>query len=252
MSSSHGSFVWYELMTSDPRGAEDFYRRVVGRGDCPADGSHLSYTMFTTADVASGSLAPLSTTGARPGWLAYVEVDDVDAGAAHAARSGGVIRRSPTDIPNIGRFAVVSDPQGGTVALFKPLPSESEIRPPTSSVSVGWHELHAANRDEALTFYAGLFGWTKGRALDMGDMGIYQLFDHDGASIGGMMTKPATVPGPFWLFYFNVKAIQPAITRVRQAGGEILNGPHQVPGGSWIVQCLDPQGGLFALVEQNT
>lgn len=62
------------------------------------------------------------------------------------------------------------------------------------------------------------------------------------------MTKPANVPTPAWLFYFNVAAIDAAAERVRSGGGQIINGPMEVPGGSWIVQCLDPQGAMFALV----
>jgi predicted enzyme related to lactoylglutathione lyase len=249
MSSSHGSFVWYELMTSDPKAAEAFYRRVIGWDGEKIALPHLSYTMFTSTEAPTGSTAQADAT-ARPGWLGYVAVDDVDVGAARAIDTGGAVRRQPTDIPDAGRFAVISDPQGGTLALFKPLPDGRVTPMPLKSLgSVGWHELHAGDRVAALAFYSGLFGWTKGRSLDMGEMGIYQMFDHGAEAIGGMMTKPSTIPSPFWLFYFNVEAIQPAITRVGEAGGQILNGPHQVPGGSWIVQGLDPQGGLFALVE---
>ncbi len=63
-----------------------------------------------------------------------------------------------------------------------------------------------------------------------------------------MMTKPAAVPVPSWLYYFNVDAIDASAERVRAGGGTIINGPNEVPGGSWVIQCLDPQGAAFALV----
>ncbi|MEO8716189.1 MAG: VOC family protein, partial [Acetobacteraceae bacterium] len=75
-----------------------------------------------------------------------------------------------------------------------------------------------------------------------------QLFAAGDAAIGGMMTKADAVPAPFWLYYFNVDDIQAAAARVKDKGGQVLNGPHEVPGPMWIVQCSDPQGAMFALV----
>jgi len=63
-----------------------------------------------------------------------------------------------------------------------------------------------------------------------------------------MFTKPAAEPAPYWLYYFNVAEIEAAAARVKDKGGQVVNGPHQVPGGSWIIQCIDPQGAMFALV----
>ena len=100
----------------------------------------------------------------------------------------------------------------------------------------------------AFDFYARLFGWTKADAIDMGAMGIYQLFATGGAPVGGMMTKTPETPQPFWLYYFNVEAIDAAIARVEEGGGTLVNGPHEVPGGSFIAQCLDPQRAMFAMV----
>ena len=65
--------------------------------------------------------------------------------------------------------------------------------------------------------------------------------------IGGMFTKPATIPAPFWLYYFNVDDIDATAQRVKAGGGEILDGPLEVPGGSWVIRCADPQGAVFAL-----
>jgi uncharacterized protein len=116
---------------------------------------------------------------------------------------------------------------------------------------VGWHELYAANGAEAFAFYSKFFGWTKADALDMGAMGIYQIFAIENTPAGGIMTKMEAMPIPFWLFYFNVENINAAAQRVKAAGGQVVLGPHQVPGGSWIIQCGDPQGAMFALVEPH-
>jgi uncharacterized protein len=158
----------------------------------------------------------------------------------------------PTDIPNIGRFAMVADPQGAVFNLFKPV---SDMPPPPPDPAtpglVGWHELMAADGEKAFAFYADLFGWTKDEAIDMGAMGRYQLFAAGGAAIGGMMTKPADVPAPFWGYYFQVDAIGAALERLKAASGKVINGPMEVPGGSWIVQGVDPQGAMFSLVSRK-
>ena len=113
---------------------------------------------------------------------------------------------------------------------------------------VGSHELYASDWESAFAFYAGQFGWTKATSVDMGPMGTYQLFAAGGDPIGGMMTKPQSMPSPAWQYYFNVGEIDAAVARVTSNGGQVLHGPHEVPGGSWIVQAMDPQGAMFALV----
>ena len=101
----------------------------------------------------------------------------------------------------------------------------------------------------AMKFYEELFGWQPGEAMDMGEMGKYHVFNRGARMMGGMMNKPpamAQVP-PNWGIYFMVPDINAAVERVKANGGQILNGPIQVPGGSWIVNALDPQGAAFSL-----
>ncbi len=253
MSDPHSIFVWYELMTTDAPAAEAFYRSVLGWGGRDSGQPDIAYTLLTVEDAPVAGLmawpAEAISAGARPGWLGYVAVEDVDATAAQIKAAGGVIHHAPSDIPGVGRFAVAADPQGAMFALFRFLPEmQRPPVPPGTPGHGGWRELLAADREAAFAFYAGLFGWTKAEAIDMGPMGIYQLFNAGSQMIGGMMTKPDAVPVPFWRYYFNVAGIDAAAERVRTAGGQVTNGPHEVPGGSWIVQCTDPQGGLFALV----
>ena len=82
----------------------------------------------------------------------------------------------------------------------------------------------------------------------MGPMGTYQILLAGDQPIGGIFNKPPMVPSPFWLYYVNVKSVDAASESVKGSGGQIINGPMEVPGGSWIVQCKDPQGAMFALV----
>ena len=180
----------------------------------------------------------------RPVWFGYIAVDDVDAMAEEIAAAGGGIHKAPADIPSVGRFAVVLDPQGAVFMLFKgagePLPQVGMMQ----AGSVGWHELHAADGEDAWTFYERMFGWTKDITHDMGPMGRYQLFKTNAFPIGGMMTDGQSSPDPYWLYYFVVDDIDAGLARVEASGGSVLFGPQEVPGGAWIVNAQDPQGGL--------
>ncbi|MCA1491988.1 VOC family protein [Sinorhizobium alkalisoli] len=248
----HGKFVWYELMTTDTKAAEAFYKKVIGWSARDAGMPGTEYTLFSIGDHQVAGLMTMPEgaldMNVPPAWLGYVAVDDVDAAAAKLTGEGGTVHREPDDIPGIGRFAVVTDPHGAAFALFtgtgEPPPSLDQMAPG----NIGWHELMAGDLDSAFAFYSELFGWTKDQAMDMGEMGVYQLFAHNGQAIGGMMTKPRDVPAPYWLYYFNVEALDAAIDRARSEGAQVVVEPMEVPGGAWIVQCTDPQGALFALV----
>jgi uncharacterized protein len=250
---AHGKFVWYELMTTDTKAAEAFYRDVIGWRAQDSGMPGMSYTILSAGDAPIGGLMAVPKeardAGARPGWMGYVAVDDVDKSTAQAKKDGGTIHRAPDDIPGVGRFAIIADPGGAMLCLFKEM-AAPQAPPPAPGMpgTAGWRELYAADLEAAFAFYAKLFGWTKAEHHDMGPMGVYQLFAWKGETIGGMMARPPQVPAPCWLYYFNVDAADAAAGRVQKGGGHILNGPMEVPGGSWIVQCRDPQGAVFCLV----
>ena len=251
----HGQFVWYDVMTTDTKAAEAFYCDVFGWSAKDSSVPGKPYTIFSAGpEMVGGLMAPDATAaamGVRPCWTGYVGVADVDAAVAGVLSAGGAIYRPAEDIPGVGRFAVVADPHGAVFIVFTPLGERDG--PPVAQYTPGhvaWHELMAGDLDSAFAFYASQFGWTKGEAIDMGPMGIYQLFSTSkgGPAYGGMMTKPPHVPRPFWLFYVSVAAIDPVVARVTACGGQVINPPMQVPGGGWIAQCLDPQGAMFAMV----
>ena len=256
MAAMQGAFVWYELMTSDPAAATAFYTQVVGWTAADSGMPGMQYTLVSAGPSQVAGIMALPdearAMGAVPGWEGYIAVADVDAAAARIAAAGGKTYRPPADIPGVGRFAVMADPQGATFMLFRG--ATGDARPaatPGTPGHVGWQELHAGDGPSAFAFYAGQFGWEKHEAMDMGPMGVYQLFGLAGSgnvSTGGMMTKTPETSRPHWLYYFNVEAIDAAVARIDSAGGKVVHGPQEVPGGSWIVNAVDPQGAMFALV----
>jgi predicted enzyme related to lactoylglutathione lyase len=255
MAKRQDKFMWYELMTSDQPAAEKFYRAVVGWKMEQFDQSNTRYTVLSAGDHGIGGVMALpaeaAAAGLKPGWMGYVGVADTDATAKRIADTGGRVHRAPADIPDVGRFAVVADPGGAMFQLLTPLPRPQAptAAPPNTPGCIGWHELYAGNGQKAaFAFYSRHFGWETIEELDMGGTGTYRIFGADGVPFGGMMDKPAQVPAASWAFYVNVDGIDAAVQRITANGGQVLMGPHEVPGGSWIVQALDPQGAPFALV----
>jgi predicted enzyme related to lactoylglutathione lyase len=250
-------FFWYELMTSDQDAALDFYTEVVGwtAADHVNPGLDFRYTILSAGERGIGGVMQITDQmregGACPGWVGYVHVDDADAKAKSIAEAGGQVLMGPDDIPNVGRFAMVADPGGAPFYVMAPLPRDDvppEPDPQTPGL-ISWHELYSSLGDKAaFDFYAGQFGWETIHEMDMGPMGTYRIFGACGVQMGGMMNKPDRIPSSLWGFYINVDGLDAAVERVKAKGGEVLNGPMDVPGGSWIVQCRDPQGAGFNLV----
>jgi predicted enzyme related to lactoylglutathione lyase len=244
-----GRFVWHELMTTDTGAASDFYSRIV---PWKAEDSGMpSYSLWMSGKTRAGGLmAQPEADGTPPHWIIYIATPDVDATVAAAEKLGGRILKPAADIPNVGRFAVLSDPQGAAFALFTP---GSEPEGEMGGGGVGdftWHELATTDPEAALSFYSELFGWSKGATHDMGDM-VYYLISHEGKDVGGVYKARDNSTPPNWLSYVRVADAAKAANAVKAAGGRVLNGPIEVPGGSWIVQILDPQGGAIALVEAS-
>lgn len=253
--SHRGKFVWYELMTTDPSAARDFYTDVIGWNTVPYEGAEMPYTMWTkgeTMDSAIGGLMELPAEaragGVPPHWLGYAAVPDVDATAARVEELGGHVIMGPQDIPNMGRFVIFADQQGAALAAYtgsQEMPTED--REPGSG-DVSWHELATTDHESAFDFYSDLFGWKKSEAMDMGDAGVYQMYNRGDRMLGGMYNKSADQPGPpAWLYYISIGDLDGAVGKVKANGGRIIVEPMEVPGGSRIAVGLDPQGAAFGL-----
>lgn len=249
---SQGRFVWYDLVTPDLRAAQRFYQAVVGWKIKDAGHPTMAYTLLQPPSLSDGMgvagmmSMPAEMGAAPPFWGGYIAVSDVDAAADRVTRLGGTVHRPPSDIPNVGRFAPVSDPQGAMFYLFAPNGSGTPA-PESTPGCIGWRELHSTDPQAAFAFYSELVGWQKGPAMDMGPHGTYQLFQSAPDQRGGMMRGERSA----WLFYFTVGSVDAAANACRTAGGKLLNEVHQEPEGGWIVRCRDPHGAEFALAGRN-
>jgi uncharacterized protein len=253
MRNRHGTPIWYELMCKDPQAARRFYQAVVGWqiDESPAPGSTMDYRMVNTTTGPVAGVFTLTEDmckqGAAPCWMMYIGVDDVDRTAQAVQQAGGSVQMPAFDIPGVGRIAMLADPQGAAFYVMRGFSDESsDACDPQQAGHGAWHELHAVDGPKAVDFYSAQFGWNKAHGVDMGSMGIYQLFEVDGRDLGGIMSDPR-FPRPAWLLYFRVDGIEHAATRITQAGGTVIHGPAEVPGGGWIVNALDAEGAMFAL-----
>ena len=251
MPANHGPFIWYEYAATDKDRAADFYAHVVPWTVSTFEVPGMPYTVFNAPDGGVGGLAE-RMEGQPGGWIGYVAVADVDETVAAYQANGGSVEVPAMDIPEVGRFAILADPGGARLAVMKPLSTEmwkpDHIRMPGHA---GWHELFAHDGPQAFDFYAKVFGWGRSTGMDMGPMGTYQLFSQDGMDIGGIMTMTPQMPAPLWNFYFIVNGVDAAADRAREKGASLLMGPHQVPGGGWVVQMADPEGQLFSLLSST-
>lgn len=244
-------FVWHDLMTTDPKAAAEFYGNVIGWKAEDSGMPGQDYTiLYAGKEMAGGIMAiPEEQIGMPPCWTGYIGVDDCDAWTRKVTDKGGAVHKGPQDIPGVGRFSVVADPHGAVFILMadtsgNPAPELTMDTPG----AFGWNELMSGNASEAADWYSALFGWTTDEAHDMGGF-TYHTFKTGGpTSSVGMMTKMPEMPFPFWTYYTWVNGIDAAAERVKSNGGEILMGPHEVPGGAWIVSCKDPQGAYFNLI----
>jgi predicted enzyme related to lactoylglutathione lyase len=242
----HGNFVWYEYTAADPGSAAGFYGSVMGWTAEAAEVAGIRFTMFRADGTPVAAMYPLQDLdpGTPKGWTGYVAVRDLDEAATRMEEAGGAAVRRLT----VGdmRLGVFKDPQGARIAMMENC--EPRNLAYGTKGTMGWHELLATDWESVFGTYSALFGWTKGIAMEGCPTGVYQIIQSEGRDIGAMMTKVPDVPEPTWLFYVFTDSITAAAERVHAAGGQVIFGPQEVPGGMWIINALDPQGSSIALV----
>jgi uncharacterized protein len=248
-----GRFCWYELLTTDPAAAATFYGEVTGWGTQPWETEGAPpYVMWTNGEQPIGGIMQLPEdavrAGAPPHWLVHISTPDLTATTKRVKELGGEVMNQMT-VPTVGDFAIARDPQGAVFSAYQPEGDAPGHDDPPKAGEFSWHELATDGWEDAWAFYAELFGWQKGEANDMGDMGTYQVFGRDAHPLGGFFNRPPQMPASAWMFYVKVPDVNAAARAVEANGGQVLNGPMEVPGGDTIAQCMDPQGAMFAVHE---
>jgi len=251
-----GRPLWFELMTSDMKAAEKFYKTVVGWTSTPFAQSPQPYTMFNRGgDIPIGGLMDTPEgLNAPPFWAMYIGVPKLEDAVKHIKRLGGSECSPVIEVPTVGRMQMMKDPQGAAFYVYEPSSPERRPESPAEIGEASWLELMTTDAPAALKFYSEVFNWQPSDAMDMGEMGKYYMFNRPHGMIGGMMNKPpqlAQVP-PNWAIYFRVPDVNAAVERIKANGGQILNGPMEVPGGDVIVNAMDPQGAAFSLHERKS
>jgi predicted enzyme related to lactoylglutathione lyase len=245
---AHGGFVWYELISPDPNAAARFYGDVVGWQSRDAGVEGMDYRLLSIGgeDVAGFMAAP--SPDMHPGWVGYIGVDDVDAAVARIVAAGGAVHMPAMDLEGVGRMAMVADPQGAPFYVMRgssDAPSTSFA--PDAHGHAAWNELVTSDQVGALAFYQNQFGWTKGDAMPMGEMGDYQFIEHGGEMIGAVMTRRHTTAPVVELLLPRTD-----ICRRRSAASEMAarrsTSGRRSPGGDMVIQATDPQGAAFMVI----
>jgi predicted enzyme related to lactoylglutathione lyase len=238
-----GRFVWHELRTPDAEAAHGFYTRVLGWKTQPWE-QDPSYTMFAAASGPLGGTWPLDS--GQPHWITYIGTEDIQATVRQAQELGGRVTKEITSMPNGGQYALLEDPQGAAFGVYASA-SESAAQKAPKRGEYSWHELATNDYQAAFDFYSALFGWEEVGKHEMGaPHGTYFMFGRNGTPMGGIFNRMREMPPPAWLGYVRVKDVQQVVKKVKSAGGTLLTGPMEVPGGDWIAQFTDPNGAMFA------
>ncbi len=250
-----GRFTWYELLTTDPESAPAFYGEFAGWTTEAWEGAGHPYTQWMNGETPIGGVMTLPDEAVRGGapshWLVHISTPDLAATKSKAVELGADVLHE-IDIPSVGSFAVIKDPQGAVFSAFQPVGEAPGHDGPASVGGFSWHELSADDWEREWDFYSLLFGWRKAASVEIDELGTYQMFDNGADPLGGMFKHPPDVPGTAWLVYIRVPDVDVALDKVRRFGGTVLSGPMDVPDGDRVAQCLDPQGAAFAVHEAAT
>ena len=252
-SNKPGDFLWYELLTTDAEAAQAFYGQVLPWTFADSGQADMDYRIANAAEHDVAGLmainAEMAAHGATPTWLIYVAVADVDETVSDIQARGGVVQMPAMDIPMVGRMAMVADPQGAPLYVMKGADPRKSMAFADDRPRVGhaaWNELHTTDPAGAWAFYGETFGWVKDGEMDMGPLGAYEFIRH-GGMIGAVMPTTQGAPSG-WSVYFRVADIDAAKRAVEAAGGRVVQGPDEIPGGEFSLNCIDPQGAAFGLV----
>ena len=253
----HGEPIWYELMTGDLAKAKAFYEGLIGWHVVDAQMPDMDYYLAMQRDAAIGGMMPLTdemvAAGARPVWLPYFGVDDVDAAVDKAIAGGAEVHLPAFDVPDVGRMAMLMHPHTGVFYVMKGSSPEPSVAFAAREPQVGhaaWNELASSDPAAAKAFLSDVFGFEVGDALDMGELGLYEFLSIKGGAfaVGAVMPVMEGMPGSMWTTYFRIADIDAGATFVAANGGQVVAGPMDIPSGDYSFNAIDPNGAMFGCV----
>ena len=237
-----GTFVWHEQVSSDPQQAQDFYTKLFGWDTEVFKPGEVDYTMISSGGQSHGGYGKAMEGAPPPHWLGHVRVEDLDETIEKAKKAGGKLAAGPFDMEDIGRMGIIGDPQGAYVSAYQ---SESE-GPGAEGVFV-WDELGTTDVAGAEAFYGEVFGWTTN---DMGpDYGGYKVFQRGETRVGGLMALPDESMPAGWQPYVAIEDVDGTTKKATELGGSALMEPMDVPNVGRLAVIRDPQGAVFGIIK---
>jgi uncharacterized protein len=236
-----GQFVWHDHTSNDPQAAQNFYGKLLGWTYEPFETDQGTYPMITKNGQQHGGFGP-SQGGAPPAWVGHVVVDDADAAGKRAEEAGGSVLTA-MDIPEVGRFAIIRDPQGAVISAFAPKGGDN----PVGQGAFVWDELHTSDLQAAKRFYGDVFGWTANEQ-DMGGM-TYVMFQADGTDRAGAMQQVDEPAPPHWLTYAGTDDVDATTKKAKDLGGSVIVQPADIPGIGRFSIVADPTGAIIGLFQ---
>lgn len=236
-----GRFVWHEQVSSDTKQAQDFYTQLFGWSAEPFKPGEVDYTLISARGHNHGGFSKAMEGAPPPHWLCHVRVARLEETIERATAAGGRLAAGPFEMGEVGRMAIVADPQGAYISAYEP---QGE-GPAPEGVFV-WDELGTTDADGAQRFYEEVFGWS---ASDMGpDYGGYRVFNRGDTGIAGLMTVPDESIPPHWQPYVAVEDPDRTAAKAAELGGSVLAEPIDVPNVGRIAILRDPQGATFGII----
>ena len=237
-----GRFVWHEQVSSDPKQAKSFYTELFGWGTEVWKPGEVDYTMISSGGQNHGAFAKAMEGAPPPHWLGHVRVENVDDTVEKAKAAGGKLAAGPFEMGEVGRLAIIGDPEGAYVSAYQP-EGDGDI---PEGVFV-WDELGTTDVDGAQRFYGDVFGWT---ATDMGaEYGGYRILQLGETRIAGLMGLPDQSLPPHWKPYVAVEDPDGTTAKAKELGGAALMEPMDVPQVGRIAVLRDPQGAVFGVIK---
>jgi len=244
VATSVGRFVWHEQVSPEPQKAQGFYTELFGWGTEIFNAGEFDYTMISAKGQTHGGFGKAMEGAPPPHWLSHVRVADVDETIAKAKQAGGKLAAGPFDMDDVGRMAIIGDPQGAYISAYQPLAEG----PVPQGVFV-WDELGTNDAVGAQRFYEVIFGWT---TTDMGpEYGGYRIFNSGDTGIAGFMTLQDTSVPPMWLPYVAVENPDATVAKATELGAAALFEPMDVPKVGRIAVLRDPQGATFGIIRPD-